>query len=242
MDTTGYQFLNVTLRDGIAFAEMAHPNYNRVERDDWIKLLAEAGSDGDVRVVVLSGWGNPPLDRPKVFDNFSPFPYYSRAVREPVPMFLDFDKPVVTALDGSPDVLTIPLLTDIVIAERHVMFDDHHVPLGTVSATQSLLWPLSAGLMRAKRYILTGDRFSAQEAERMGLVTEVVETGAALSRATEFAERLASLRPEAVQATKRTLNQWLKAASGPVFEHGAALEYMLFPEHFARPTATEDGK
>jgi hypothetical protein len=43
------------------------------------------------------------------------------------------------------------------------------------------------------------------------------------------------MRPEAVQATKRLLNQWLKSAMGPVFEHGLALEYMLFPEHFARP-------
>jgi hypothetical protein len=91
------------------------------------------------------------VDRPKGFENFSPFPYYSRAVREPVPIFLDFDKPMVTALAWSSDVLTLPLPTDIVIAEKQVVFDDHHVPLGTVSATQPLLWPLAAGLMRAKR-------------------------------------------------------------------------------------------
>ena len=48
-----------------------------------------------------------------------------------------------------------------------------------------------------------------------------------------YAERLASLRPEAVQATKRTLNQWLKNATSSVFEHGLALEFMLFPDHFA---------
>ena len=93
--------------------------------------------------------------------------------------------------------------------------------------------------MKAKRYILTGEQFTAEEAERMGLVTEVVDTGGALTRATELAERLASLRPEAVQATKRILNQWLKMASSAVFEHGLALEFMLFPDHFAHPEDTE---
>jgi enoyl-CoA hydratase len=235
MNTSGYKFLRIRMRDGIVFAEMSHPNYDRAERDDWSKLVSSVAGDPHVRVLVLTGWGNPPVDRPKVFPDFEPFPYYSRAAREPVAMFLDLDKPVVTALDGSPDVLTIPLCTDIVIAERHIVFDDHHVPLGTVSATQPFLWPLSSGLMKAKRYILTGEQFTADEAERMGLVTEVVDEGASLERATELAEKLASLRPEALQATKRILNQWLKSAMVPVFEHGLALEFMLFPNHFSQP-------
>jgi hypothetical protein len=45
MDTAGYQFLKVTVRDSIAFAEMSHPHYNRTERDDWIKLVADASAD-----------------------------------------------------------------------------------------------------------------------------------------------------------------------------------------------------
>jgi enoyl-CoA hydratase/carnithine racemase len=235
MGATEYRFLRVESRDGIVFAEMSHPNYNRHERDDWPELLGKVAADREAKVLVIHGWGNPPLDRPKVFENFEPYEYYSRAAREPVPLMLDFPKPIVTALDGSPDVMTIPLCTDIVIAERHVVLDDHHVPLQVVSATQPLLWPLSAGLMKAKKYILTGETLTAEEAERLGLITEVVDTGASLARATEIALRLASMRPEAVQATKRLLNQWLKLAMGPVFEHGLALEYMLFPEDFARP-------
>jgi enoyl-CoA hydratase/carnithine racemase len=240
MTATQYRFLRVTARDGIVFAEMSHPNYNRDERGDWPKLLDAVATDSAARVLVIHGWGNAPLDRPKVFENFDAFSYYSRATREPVPLMLDFPKPVVTALDGSPDVMTIPLCTDVVIAERQVVLDDHHVPLNVVSATQPLLWPLSSGLMKAKKYILTGEKLTAEEAERIGLITEVVDTGESLKRATEIAERLASLRPEAVQATKRLLNQWLKSAMTPVFEHGLALEFMLFPENFAKPGGAPD--
>jgi enoyl-CoA hydratase/carnithine racemase len=236
MPANDYQFLRVSQHGAIVFAEMSHPNYNRDERDDWPRLLDNVAADDRARVLVIHGWGNPPVDRPKLFENFEPFEYYSRAAREPVPMMLNFPKPIVTALDGSPDVPTIPLCTDVVVAERHVVLDDHHVPLSVVSATQPLLWPLSAGLMKAKKYILTGEKLSAEEAERIGLITEVVDTGESLRRATEIAERLACLRPEAVQATKRLLNQWLKTAMTPVFEHGLALEFMLFPEHYAKPS------
>lgn len=234
MNLSNFEYLRVELRDGIVVAEMPYPNFDRTERLEWSKLVDEVRDSDAARVLLITGWGNPPIDRPKVFDAFDPFAYYSRAAREPVSMLIELDKPVVVALDGSPDVMTIPLCADIVVADRDVMFDDHHVPLGVVSATQPYLWPMSSGLMKAKRYILTGESLTAEEAERIGLLTEVVDNGQAFTRAMEFATRLASLRPEAVQATKHVLNQWLRQAQGPVFEHGLALEFMLFPEHLAR--------
>ena len=100
-----------------------------------------------------------------------------------------------------------------------------------VPAIGAFLWPPSTGLLRAKRYLLTGDTFDAEEAERIGIVTEVVDTGCALARATVYARRLASLRPDTVQATKRTLNQWLRLGVGTVYDPGIALEWMLYPRH-----------
>ncbi len=51
------------------------------------------------------------------------------------------------------------------------------------------------------RYLLTGDEFSAQEAWRIGLVQEVVETGRQLDRALELAATVAEQAPLGVQAT-----------------------------------------
>ena len=47
------------------------------------------------------------------------------------------------------------------------------------------------GWGNAMRYLLTGDRFDAQEAHRMNFVTEVVETGKDVSRALEIARTIA---------------------------------------------------
>jgi len=116
-----------------------------------------------------------------------------------------------------------------VIAERQARIRDAHVNAGLVSATGSLLWPMSTGVLRAKRWLLTGDWLDADEAERIGLVTEVVDTGVSLRRATEYAEHLAALRPEALWLTKRAINNWLLSNVREVFAPAFAAEIALFP-------------
>jgi enoyl-CoA hydratase/carnithine racemase len=51
------------------------------------------------------------------------------------------------------------------------------------------------------KYLLTGEKFNAQEALRLGIVNEVVAKGAAFDRALEIANKIASQAPLAVQAT-----------------------------------------
>ena len=148
-------------------------------------------------------------------------------IRQP----LEQPKPVVTALDG--DVLgarlTSVLLSDIVIVERHVRIRDMHVNGSLVPATGAMLWPPSTGLMRAKRWLLTGDWIGAQEAERIGLVTEVVDTGDSLERATQYATHLAALRPEILALAKRAINRWLLNSVDAVFAPALAAEMSLLP-------------
>jgi enoyl-CoA hydratase len=139
-------------------------------------------------------------------------------------------KPVVTALNGSVAgaVLTSVLLTDVVVAARHVRLRDFHVNAGLVSASGPMLWPLSTGVLRAKRWLLTGDWIDAAEAERIGLVTEVVDRGAAVDRALAYAHHFAALRPEALWFTKRAINNWLIAHVADVFAPAFAAEVALY--------------
>ena len=125
---------------------------------------------------------------------------------------------------------------DIVYAERQVVFRDAHVLGGVVSATGPFQWPPSIGLLRAKRYLLTGDEFSAEQAQEMGLVSEVVDTGTSLQHANEMAKKLAAIRPAAVQGTKRALNQWLRQSFHSVMATGLSYEFMRFPEEYAART------
>jgi len=230
-----YSFLKIDIADGIATVAFNRPeNGNKwALADEWelFQLPGDLTADDDIRVVILTGSGDTFSGGAHHSDDpFDAFDYYDRSIRL-FGSFVNLDKPVVVAINGpaSGSGLTLAMFGDIIIAERHVEFRDAHVLGGVVSATGPFEWPPSIGLMRAKRYLLTGDPFSADEAERMGLINEVVDTGASLARAREFATHLASLRPASLQGTKRALNQWMRVAFGPVFQHALSLEFMTFP-------------
>jgi enoyl-CoA hydratase len=89
-----------------------------------------------------------------------------------------------------------------------------------------LVWPISAGAMRAKRHLLTGDPITAEEAHALGLVTDLVaEPEDVLPTARALADRIAALPPLAVQGTKRALNHLIRQRYAEVMELSSAIEY-----------------
>ena len=68
-----------------------------------------------------------------------------------------------------------------VVAAEGAKIGDPHVSVGLVAGDGgALIWPQLIGYARAKRYLLTGDLMTATEAERLGLVSQVVADGQAL--------------------------------------------------------------
>ena len=138
-----------------------------------------------IQVVVMTGTGDTFCgDADHSDDPFDSYGYDERSVRL-FGTIIEIDRPLVIAVNGaiSGSGLTFAMFGDIVFAERQVVFRDAHVLGGVVSATGPFQWPPSIGLLRAKRYLLTGDEFSAEQAASMGLVTEVVETGTSRAEA-----------------------------------------------------------
>jgi enoyl-CoA hydratase len=140
--------------------------------------------------------------------------------------------PVITALHGDAVGLgaTLIMATDAIVAARTARISDPHVAIGLAAGDGGCVsWPLQMGLLRSKRYLLTGDRLTAEEAFQMGLVTDLVDMPQdVLPAARALAARIANLPPLAVQATKRTLNQVFRNRFDEVFEMGLALEMETF--------------
>jgi enoyl-CoA hydratase len=230
---------DVKIEDGVAL--ITHTGKHGRHHEEIGDLAIELARDDAVRSVLFSGTaptGGPrPTARTAKTAEGALLEQHEEA-RRMVKSWLDLDKPVVAAVDA--DMVNVPtyiLMTDIVVAERHVRFSDIHVPRGIVSATQPFLWPMSSGLAKARRFILTGDSVSAEEAEQFGLIAEVVDTGKSYERAREYAAKLASFSPHAVQLTKRAMNNWQRAAFTLVFENALALEFMMMPEASRRRPA-----
>jgi enoyl-CoA hydratase len=141
---------------------------------------------------------------------------------------LDISVPVVVALHGDAMGLgaSIVLGCDIIVASRNARLADPHVKVGLVAGDGGcLVWPASIGMHRAKRYLLTGDVVSAEEAWRFGLVTDLVDTAEeCLPAARKIAERIVGLPPIAVRGTKRSLNALLKSRARETFDLSMAYE------------------
>ena len=113
-------------------------------------------------------------------------------------------KPTVIAVHGRCLTLGIELCLaqDVVVAAANTRFAQIEIKRGIFpfgGATFRLVQ--TAGWGNAMRWLLTGDEFGAEEAHRIGLVQEVVETGRQRDRAIEIAETIAAQAPLGVAAT-----------------------------------------
>jgi enoyl-CoA hydratase len=99
--------------------------------------------------------------------------------------------------------------------------------------------PLLIGLMKAKEYVLLGDRITPAIADKLNLVTKVVTDDTVLDEALAIGERLADLPPQALRASKVAMNMHLSRAALGVLEYALAEEYTSFttPEFKERVAA-----
>jgi enoyl-CoA hydratase len=227
VDYSEYDYLDVTVEDGIALIRLDRPEIlNACDIDDHAELariLRDIARDDDVRVAVVTGNG-------RAFSVGGSYDLLEAAMddvgdararvfadgREMILSHVELDKPVICALNGYAmgAGAAFALHCDFVIADRSAKLADGHVRAAIAAGDGgTLIWPLTAGLIRAKRYLLTGDWISAEDAVACGLYTEVVDDGQCLARAMEYAERLAAGPQQAIRLTKRALNQWLRQGS-----------------------------
>jgi enoyl-CoA hydratase len=141
--------------------------------------------------------------------------------------------PIIAAVNGPAVGLGCSLagMSDIVLVEEHAYFADPHVALGLVAADGgALTWPLMTSLLRAKEYILLGDRLPAHEAVQLGVANRVVPTGTSVDEAVALAERFAALPPQSLRETKALLNASVRRAVDALLDTAIATESASFDE------------
>lgn len=159
-----------------------------------------------------------------------------REARDIVRGMIDCDKPIVSAISGAAvgAGLAVALLADISVAARNAKLIDGHTKLGVAAGDHAaIIWPLLCGMAKAKYYLLLCDAVSGEEAERIGLVSCVVDADQLQDEALQVARRLAAGSAPALAGTKRSLNHWLRAA-WPAFEASLQAEMMDFSQTDAR--------
>src|SRR5271169_3586921 len=183
------------------------------------KTLAALGADSSVNAVVMTGAGRgfcsgidmrdfgpripeetaPAIERLRFQETMAALPQTVR----------DIPQPVIAAVNG-PCVgagLALCLASDIRICSTAATFGNATILLGLAGAEMGMSYflPRIVGASVAADWMLTGRIVSAEEADRRGLVSELVEPALLVERALEIASGIAELAPLGVQLTKRAI-------------------------------------
>ena len=215
------------------------PNLNAVDarvHADLPDVFRAIDRDPEVRAVIVRGAG-------KAFSAGGSFEVVEelsrshdgrmrvmREARDLVYSVVNCSKPIVSAIHG-PAVgagLVVAMCADISIAARTAKIVDGHTRLGVAAGDHaSMVWPLLCGMAKAKYYLLTCEKLTGEEAERIGLVSLCVDDDKLLDTARGVARGLAGGAQEAIQLTKQSLNNWWRMAS-PIFEASLGYEFVGF--------------
>jgi methylglutaconyl-CoA hydratase len=120
----------------------------------------------------------------------------------------EFPRPTIAAVNG-PAIAGgcgLATLCDFTLASDTAKFGYTEVRIGFLPALVSTWLVRQIGDKAARNLLLTGKIISAEEALRIGLVTEVVAPGQLLERAKEIALQLLENSPTSLTATKQLLN------------------------------------
>tara|TARA_R110002096_G_scaffold419345_1_gene623949 strand:- start:4341 stop:5105 length:765 start_codon:yes stop_codon:yes gene_type:complete len=162
-----------------------------------------------------------------------------------IPPILNLRKPTIAAVKGWAlgGGLEIALACDMRVVARSSVFSAPEVQLGwngAGGAAQHLT--RLCGYGQAMRLLLTGDRFDAAEATRIGMVEWLVDDGQELICAQEIASRIAACSTVATQTVKAAV----RGAMELTVTQGLRLENELMSLCFAkieraRLLASQDG-
>lgn len=219
--------------DEVAIVTLNRPDrMNSMAFDVMVPLrerLAALGSDNSVRAVVLTGAGKAFCSGADQSGERGRMPGVAGLTAVSVALrameILDeliltlrrLHQPVIAAVNG-PAIgggLCLALACDIRVAASSAYFRAAGINNGLTASELGLsyLLPRAIGHSRAAEIMLTGRDVPAEEAERIGLVSRVVDDGSAVEAALEIAASITRWSRPGVELTKRTLWGSLDASS-----------------------------
>ena len=236
-----YEQLTFEHRDhGVLLITIDRPEkYNATDEQmhtELSRVWTDVSADDAIRVAVITGAGKAfsaggdlaMVER--IAGDYDRVQHMLKEMSDLVYNIINCEKPIVSAINGvAVGAGTVAaLLADVAIVAEDAKIGDGHVKLGVAAGDHAaIIWPLLAGMAKARYYLLTGEMITGAEAERLGMVAKALPRDQVLDEALRVADVLATGSQQAIRLTKRSLNNWLRQA-GPTFDQSAAYEMLTF--------------
>ena len=209
-----------------------------------------AGSDDEVRVVILAGAGKHFSSghdlkalvgdtEPDEWRRMRATPegkfrhektmYFDRCMR-----IRDFPKPTIAVVQGKCIAAGVMLacMCDLIVAADDASFQNPVLRM-TGAAVEILVEPWEMPARKAKEFLLAAETFTAAEAERLGMVNRVVPAAELTASAQELAARIALVPPATAEVVKRSINKTLDLQG-----QRDAWDYHFMAHHWMHNTRT----
>ena len=216
--TMEFKTIKVQLGESIAWINLDRPEVRNALNAELIRELTEVfdwlNSRDDIRVIILKGNGKSfcagaDLAYMKDMAGFS----YNQNIADAEKLSKLFqtiwfcDKAVIVdvhnaCIGGANGIIAA---ADIVIAEKETKFAFSEVRLGITPATISPFVVAKIGTTAAKELMLTGRRFTADEAKTFGLVNVVVDEADMVDTERQYIDHFLQASPDAIAECKNLL-------------------------------------
>lgn len=201
---------------GVARVTLNNPDKHNAFDDQIIAQLTEAfgavALNPDVRVMILRSNGKSfsagaDLSWMKRMASYS----YAENLQDAQALALmlktlnNMPQPTIARVQGAAFGGAVGLVSccDMAVAARSATFSLSEAKIGLVPATISPYVIAAMGERAARRYFMTAERFSAQAANNIGLLSEVIDAEHLDDQVNIFVDALLANGPEAVKAAKR---------------------------------------
>lgn len=211
------------IKNNIAFVTFNRPEkfnaFNREMALAFQTVLDNCENDSDIRCVYLTGGGRAFCAGQDLSEITSPDglrmervlkEYYNPIVTK----IRNLNKPVVAAVNGvaAGAGANIALCCDVVIAMQSAFFMQAFSKIGLIPDTAGTFFlPRLIGMQKASAFMMLGDKISAPEAERTGMIYKFFEDKNFKIEAEKIAFTLAELPTKGLAYTKQALNKSMES-------------------------------
>lgn len=212
--------LEISIQDGVATLTMNRPEARNAlspeMKDAFAAELPRLAANPEVRALVLTGAGGAfcaggdirSMSESRTGMTTEGWRQRMQEINAWARQLIEFEKPVVTAVDGSAfgAGFGLALAGDCVLATPRARFCMSFMRIGLVpDCGASYTLPRVVGVQRARELMLSAREVGAEEALRLGIAMELVAPEQLLARAHELARSFTQASPMAVSLIKAKL-------------------------------------
>jgi len=240
-DLMSFQYIVLDKQDPVGILTINRPDkmnaLNTQVAKEIMSGFQKLEADPEIKVIVITGAGDKAFiagaDIAEMKD-MSPLDAleFAQIGQKTVEILEQSDKIVIAAINGYAlgGGLELSMACDLRIAADTAKMGQPEIKIGVIpgwAGTQRL--SRLVGKTKAKEMILTGDMISADEAERIGIITRVVPAQDVMEEALTCARSLAALGSFSLSAAKHSIDHGYEVD----FEKGQELERQYFALCFA---------